>query len=105
MAVLPLCAFCDNKENVPPPASRYAVALHGIAVVKNQRMKRPGGCGGGGKPRRRVPLRDITNLMCLAARPPSPPAAGSAVTAPARWREEPIATALPARPSLRKEFR
>ncbi|KAF2944011.1 hypothetical protein DAI22_02g108100 [Oryza sativa Japonica Group] len=98
----------DDKENVPPmPAVAAAVAAsswHGIAVVKNQRMKRPG--GGGGKLRRRVPLRDITNLMYVAARPPAPPAASS-VTAAARSREEPVAAAaaLPARRSLRKEFR
>uniref|UniRef100_A0A0D9VUI1 Uncharacterized protein n=1 Tax=Leersia perrieri TaxID=77586 RepID=A0A0D9VUI1_9ORYZ len=107
MAVLASCAFSD-KENVPPPpatASRCPVA-HGIAVLKNQRMKRPGGGGGGGKPRRRVPLRDITNLVYLAALPPPPVAV---YTEAAGWREEPAAAregvAAEVRGKLRKEFR
>uniref|UniRef100_A0ACD5WB64 Uncharacterized protein n=1 Tax=Avena sativa TaxID=4498 RepID=A0ACD5WB64_AVESA len=99
-----------NKENLPPAAAPAAAAvarLHGVAV-KSCKPKRLG------RARRRVPLRDITNLVvaesavaewqqALLQRPPH---AASATA-------EPVVKNGPAggagskagRYSLRKEFR
>jgi hypothetical protein len=96
-----------DKENLPPAAAPAAAAvarLHGVAV-KSCKLKRLG------RARRRVPLRDITNLFVVES-------------AVAEWQQAPLhrphaATPEPAvknglaacavskagRYSLRKEFR
>uniref|UniRef100_A0A0E0AAH5 Uncharacterized protein n=1 Tax=Oryza glumipatula TaxID=40148 RepID=A0A0E0AAH5_9ORYZ len=63
-----------DKENVPPQSAAAAAArLHGAVAVKKLKLKRLG------KERRRVPLRDITNLFLAAT------AAADSAEAPPRW--------------------
>uniref|UniRef100_A0A0E0LCA1 Uncharacterized protein n=1 Tax=Oryza punctata TaxID=4537 RepID=A0A0E0LCA1_ORYPU len=111
-----------DKENVPPAAAR----LHGGVAVKKLKLKRLGNA------RRRVPLRDITNLFLATASvdsaaatereaPPRgqplepssehaevefpPPPAPAPLTATAKsWLAGGVAL-KPGRCSLRKEFR
>uniref|UniRef100_A0A0D9WQX4 Uncharacterized protein n=1 Tax=Leersia perrieri TaxID=77586 RepID=A0A0D9WQX4_9ORYZ len=113
--------FHGDKENMPPTAVVAAARRHGVAV-KKLKLKRFG------MARRRVPLRDITNLFLAAAAaaadatelgkqlegssehaeaesPPVPAPAASPATASAQNWLGRGAALKPARCSLRKEFR
>uniref|UniRef100_A0A0D9WQX3 Uncharacterized protein n=1 Tax=Leersia perrieri TaxID=77586 RepID=A0A0D9WQX3_9ORYZ len=114
MAIVDL--HCD-KENVPPPTAAAAAARrHGVAV-KKLKLKRLG------KARRRVPLRDITNLFLAATADATEwrqPLEGSSEHAEAEFPPVPAPSPAPAteqngvvggvalkpgRRSLRKDFR
>ena len=97
-----------DKENLPP-ATAAAARPHGVVAVRSCKLKRLG------RARRRVPLRDITNLFvaesavaewqqALLQRPHE---ASSAAPAELAVKNGPAGGALlkPGRYLLRKEFR